>query len=78
LGSSKSGTGFKVFNVFDAVLDEEGFLEAGELKLGHAAVQFGEHGSEDVIFFGVCARLREEGRAEQEECGKADGECDPG
>ena len=38
LRGAEGGAGFKGVDVFDAVLDEEGFLEAGELELGCAAV----------------------------------------
>ena len=50
LGGAEGGAGFEVVDVFDAVLDEEGLLEAGELELGDAAVELGEHGGEDGIF----------------------------
>jgi hypothetical protein len=36
-------------------LDEEGFLEAGELELAHAAVELGEHGGEYGVALGFGA-----------------------
>ncbi|SPE19036.1 hypothetical protein SBA5_190013 [Candidatus Sulfotelmatomonas gaucii] len=67
---------FKIVDFFDAVLDEEWLGEAFQLELAHAAVEFGEHGFEDGIFFGVGAgglgvsKIRNSEIEGQKRCGR--------
>src|SRR6185503_10620832 len=54
-GITEHGAAFEVLHVFHAVLDEVGFLKAGELEVRHAAIEFVEHGFENGILCRVCA-----------------------
>ena len=55
LARAEVGLGCEVVDLFDAVLDEERLGKARQLELAHAAIEFGEHGFEDGIFFGIGA-----------------------
>ena len=69
LAGAELRLGLEVVNFFNAVLDEERLGESRQLQLAHAAVELGEHGIENGIFFGVGAGgLRAKMWHEEEEC----------
>ncbi|MFZ1014331.1 MAG: hypothetical protein WAN28_13390, partial [Terracidiphilus sp.] len=74
LGGAKGGLGFEVLDVFDAVLDEERLLEAGQLEIVDAAIELGKHGGKDGILLGLGAGLGGgEGRCEEAEANEGGG-----